>query len=145
MLAVATACASTTARLDEPRDQPSGVGTYPSPGPSGCHAWEPGCNELGICLAKTDEPVPCGAGAEQAIRYRYRIYAHCGIRWAWFGGGWWKADPIVEDAAPYMELHSNNVVEGTMTLVAPGVARFEAAKDLEVAFRPDAEPTGKCA
>ncbi len=43
--------------------------------------------------------VPCGPGAGVGIAYPYRLYTHCGVRWAYFDGRWWEATPPVTDGS----------------------------------------------
>jgi hypothetical protein len=56
------------------------------------------------------------------VAYEYHLYVHCGIRAAKFGGRWWLAvSPSDERYLSGGELYR----AGSMTLVAPDLARFE--------------------
>lgn len=111
-----------------------------NPAPPGCHPGDKGCDELGVCEWEVDAPLPCGRGVQQGRSYRYRIFAHCGIRQAWFDGRLWQADPIIQDARSYLSSRSE-IAEGTMTLVGSNEARFVVVDQPPVIFRSEPPPT----
>jgi hypothetical protein len=66
---------------------------------------------------------------EIGTAYEHHLYVHCGIRAAEFGGRWWSAvtpagnNPFPGNRAPGQP--DPNHLHGSMTLVAPDLARFE--------------------
>jgi hypothetical protein len=74
--------------------------------------------------------------------YRYDLFVHCGVRYAKFGGRWWRADP--EQPEPRTTYGGGLYVPGTMALVAADEARFTSdTPKVSATFRPlagDPEP-----
>lgn len=59
---------------------------------------------------------------EIGVTYEYHLYVHCGVRAAKFGGRWWIANPHSGAEPPN---DGSQYATGSMTLVAPDLARFE--------------------
>ncbi|GAA2329754.1 hypothetical protein [Dactylosporangium salmoneum] len=75
--------------------------------------------------------------AEIGTPYPFDLFVHCGIQYAEFSGALWQADPVQPNYRPKTIYRGLNYVQGTMTLVAPGEARFDGpAEGLHVTFRP---------
>jgi hypothetical protein len=74
--------------------------------------------------------------------YRYDLFVHCGIRYAQFGGRWWRADPMQPE--PMTTYGGGLYVPGTMALVTADEARFTSdTPKVTATFRPlagDPEP-----
>ena len=82
---------------------------------------------------------------EIGVAYEYHLYVHCGIRAAQFGGRDRAAvapadDPPATGARP----PDPNYLRGSMTLVAPGLARF-AWDGGSADFVPAGPPLAPCA
>jgi hypothetical protein len=73
--------------------------------------------------------VPCGAGVEQGVEYRYYLWVHCGIEAAYLDGHYWRP---VEKAVPPPDW-SGNAERGVITLVGSDEAVF-VGRGLEVHF-----------
>ena len=67
--------------------------------------------------------LPCTAGVEEGVGYRFNLLTHCGIEWAYFDGRYWVPMPMLD--APS---HWAGIEAGTMILERRGVAVFEATK-----------------
>jgi hypothetical protein len=65
--------------------------------------------------------LPCTAGVEEGVGYRFNLLTHCGIEWAYFDGRYWVPMPMLD--APS---HWAGIEAGTIVLEQPGVAVFEA-------------------
>jgi hypothetical protein len=97
--------------------------------------------------ATEDSPRPKGpAKPEKQKSYPYDVYAHCGIKWAKFGGRWWVLDtvhPGVDDVAGKPPEPRAQWVSGYMTLVDSDLADFKAAGMPTLRFVPaEHEPPG---
>ena len=65
--------------------------------------------------------LPCTAGVEEGVDYRFNLQTHCGIEWAYFGGRYWVPKPRVDTPS-----HWANIEAGIIVLEQPGAAVFEA-------------------
>ncbi len=77
-----------------------------------------------------DPPLTGPADPVAGVDYPYDLLTHCGIRWARFGGREWAPpsplpEPGPPPAGPDGVVRYNGYTRGTMTLVAPDLARFE--------------------
>lgn len=80
---------------------------------------------------------PCGPGVPVGQPYSYQLYTHCGIVWAYFDGGWWKASPVLDDGHGNPPRGWGNPFDaGQMVLLSPDHARFRSAADLIADFQP---------
>jgi hypothetical protein len=110
---------------------------------SGCSFWLGGAEEekeavgLGLCGPAAEE-VPCAAGAEVGVPYRYTLYTHCGILSAYFDGRRWLAKPPLTDGSgnPPSAEWGNPADTGTMTLVARDRAEFRNGSGAVARFVP---------
>jgi hypothetical protein len=75
--------------------------------------------------------LPCTAGVEEGVGYRFNLLTHCGIEWAYFDGRYWVPMPMLD--APS---HWAGIEAGTMILERRGVAVFEATKGGTARFVP---------
>ena len=57
------------------------------------------------------------------VAYEYHLYVHCGVRAARFGGRWWQS--VAPGDGVTLPNDGSQYVTGSMTLVAPTIARFE--------------------
>ena len=74
----------------------------------------------------TYNPVP---DPTVGVTYPYLLYVHCGIRTALFGGRTWLAETPVPNPTPEEvaagRWDARQVERGTMTLVEPGLLRWD--------------------
>lgn len=78
------------------------------------------------------ERLPCRAGVEEGIPYRYEIYTHCGLGWSvYFDGRYWFAE-----GPRYPRGWRELMVRGTMTLESDAVAVFRSRAGREARFKP---------
>ena len=76
------------------------------------------------------------------------MYAHCGIRYAEFGGRRWKLEVAHANSAPQVRGKADlagNSVPGYMTLIDEETAFFEAAGMPPLEFRPTKDKPPACA
>jgi hypothetical protein len=79
------------------------------------------------------------------VAYEYHLYVHCGIRAARFGGREWAAvAPVSDPPATIARPSDLNYLRGSMTLVAPDLARF-AWDGGSADFVPAGPPLAPCA
>ena len=82
-----------------------------------------------------DQNVPCAQGVAAGKPYNYQLYTHCGIRWAYFDGRWWKASPVLDDGSRNPPRGWGNPFDiGSMVLSADDRARFTSAAGLTATF-----------
>ena len=87
-------------------------------------------HEPAICGPRATRP-PCGPGVKIGIAYRYALYTHCGIRYAWFDGRLWRAAPPLSKRG-WREPSQ----VGTMRLRSRTRADFRASPRRLARFRP---------
>lgn len=75
--------------------------------------------------------LPCTAEVRLGTGYRFNLLTHCGIEWAHFDGRYWMPKPKVHPPP-----HWANIEAGTMVLVRPRVALFEADDGGSARFAP---------
>ena len=78
------------------------------------------------------------------VAYEYHLHVHCGIRAARFGGREWAAVAPTDPPATSAQRLDPNYLRGSMTLVAPGLARF-AWDGGSADFVPADPPLAPCA
>ena len=89
----------------------------------------------GNCSPRVAE-LPCTAGVEPGQPYRYTLYTHCGIRWAYFDGRWWEADPPLDDGSGNPPNGWGNPLdEGVIGLANENTARFTSQAELTAQFK----------
>ncbi len=96
-------------------------------------AVESGVN--GLCYSELKR-LPCRAGVEQGIPYRFTLLTHCGVEYAYFDGRYWVVDPPNEDPANPPAGWGNPVDQGTMVLLSDDEAVYRNAAGGEARFRP---------
>jgi hypothetical protein len=84
-----------------------------------------------LVCAPEHAQVPCGAGAEAGVSYRFNLLTHCGIEWAYFDGRYWIPRPRVDAPSDWA-----NIEPGTMVLERRDVAVFEADEGGGARFAP---------
>ncbi|GGJ83907.1 hypothetical protein GCM10010123_11990 [Pilimelia anulata] len=78
----------------------------------------------------TDPAAPRGGPAApvRGQAYPYDLYTHCGLEFARFGGRTWRVTPARPEPLPRADAAGvetyTGYTAGTMTLMAPAVARF---------------------
>ena len=83
-----------------------------------------------VC-APDAERLPCVAGVERSVPYRFNLLTHCGIEWAYFDGRYWVPRPRVAPPPDWAAIEG-----GTMVLRSPTEAVFEAAEGGGARFVP---------
>jgi hypothetical protein len=93
----------------------------------GCSAWpfSGGDNEddfrVPLVCGPEHNKLPCTAGVEEGVGYRFNLLTHCGIEWAYLDGRYWVPMPMLDEPS-----HWAGIEAGTIVLEQPGVAIFEA-------------------
>ncbi len=88
------------------------------------------------CSPQTKE-LPCGSGVEIGSSYPYQLYTHCGIRWAYFDGHWWKASPALDDGSGNPPSGWGNPFDnGSMVLISDNLAQFTSDAGQTANFEP---------
>ena len=93
----------------------------------GCSAWPFSGDDneddfrVPLVCGPEHNKLPCTAGVEEGVGYRFNLLTHCGIEWAYFDGRYWVPMPMLD--APS---HWAGIEAGTIVLEQPGVALFEA-------------------
>ena len=75
--------------------------------------------------------IPCAAGAEIGVSYRFHLSTQCGIEWAYFDGRYWVPRPRVDKPSNWAAIES-----GTIVLKSQHVAVFEADEGGGASFAP---------
>ncbi len=84
--------------------------------------------------------LPCSAGVEVGVAYRYELYTHCGIRDAYFDGRLWVAKPVLSDGSGNPPAGWENPSDvGAMRLVSSEAATFDNGAGREANFVPAPE------
>ena len=65
--------------------------------------------------------LPCSTRVEPGHEYRFNLLTHCGIEWAYLGGRYWAPERRTDTPS-----HWEAIEGGTIVLVEPGLAVFEA-------------------
>jgi hypothetical protein len=78
--------------------------------------------------------LPCGAGAERGVAYRFDLLTHCGIEWAYFDGRYWVPQRSVDPPSDWAA-----ITRGTMRLADRGEAVFDGPSGPNVQFVPAEE------
>jgi hypothetical protein len=55
------------------------------------------CSGSAVSCSPEVKELPCTSGVKVGKSYRYQLYTHCGVRWAYFDQRWWSASPILDD------------------------------------------------
>ena len=93
----------------------------------GCSAWPFSGDDneddfrVPLVCGPEHNKLPCTAGVEEGVGYRFNLLTHCGIEWAYFDGRYWVPMPMLD--APS---HWAGIEAGTIVLKQPSVAIFEA-------------------
>ncbi len=78
--------------------------------------------------------LPCAAGVEQGVEYRFNLLTHCGIEWAYLDGKYWVPERRVDPPTNWAAIEG-----GTIVLAEPGLAVFEADEGGGARFVPAPE------
>ena len=78
-------------------------------------------DEIPFICGPEHKRLPCAAGVEQGVEYRFNLLTHCGIELAYLDGRYWVPERRVDPLSNWAAIEG-----GTIVLAEPGLAVFEA-------------------
>src|SRR5436305_2301694 len=85
---------------------------------------------VAVAVACCGSPVSLSSGITRRAHTRraYQLYTHCGIKWAKIDGTFWRArHPLSDGSGNPPAGWGNPFQDGTLVLIGPTSARFDAA------------------
>ena len=113
------------------------IGEAKSPNPASNVAPNPGQPASSRHCSPQVQELPCADGVEINESHAYSLYTHCGVRWAYFDGRYWEANPPLDDDNGNPPPNWGNPYDnGTMALVSEDLARYTIGVGQTAEFKP---------